>query len=107
VREAGTVVDITDVIEEGQGPGPAIPGVDSFQDILRHRVEAINQAFAASIAEFNYQTSIAASFPSRSTNCAKWWRKSWTRASRSNLGWKWGASRNCSPAWPCKTRLAA
>jgi arginine decarboxylase len=34
-----------------------------FQDILRHRVVAIQQAFAASIAEFNYQNTYRGVFP--------------------------------------------
>ena len=63
LREAGTVVDITDVIEEAKGRGLQLPVLIRFQDILRHRVEAINQAFAASIAEFNYQNVYRGVFP--------------------------------------------
>jgi len=63
LREAGTVVDITDVIEEAKGRGLQFPVLIRFQDILRHRVEAINQAFAASIAEFNYQNIYRGVFP--------------------------------------------
>jgi len=63
LREAGTVVDITDVIEEAKGRGLQCPVLIRFQDILRHRVEAINQAFAASIAEFNYQNAYRGVFP--------------------------------------------
>jgi arginine decarboxylase len=39
------------------------PVLIRFQDILRHRVEAINEAFAASIAEFNYQNKYRGVFP--------------------------------------------
>jgi arginine decarboxylase len=63
LREAGCVVDLTDVIEEAKGRGLQFPVLIRFQDILRHRVEAINQAFAASIAEFNYQSTYRGVFP--------------------------------------------
>src|ERR1039457_5264595 len=63
LREAGTAVDITAVIEEARGRGLRFPVLIRFQDILRHRVEAINQAFAASIAEFNYQNKYRGVFP--------------------------------------------
>ena len=54
-QEAGCAVDITDVIEEAKGRGLRMPMLIRFQDILRHRVEAINGAFRNSITEFNYQ----------------------------------------------------
>jgi arginine decarboxylase len=63
LREAGSVVDITDVIEEAKGRGLQFPVLIRFQDILRHRVEALNQAFAASIQEFNYQNVYRGVFP--------------------------------------------
>jgi arginine decarboxylase len=62
-REAGATVDITDVIEEAKGRGLRFPVLIRFQDILRHRVESINQAFAAAIAEFNYQNVYRGVFP--------------------------------------------
>jgi len=63
LREAGSVVDITDVIEEAKGRGLKLPLLIRFQDILRHRVVAIHQCFAASIAEFNYQNTYRGVFP--------------------------------------------
>src|SRR5580698_8176030 len=63
LREAGAVVDVTDVIEEAKGRGLKFPLLIRFQDILRHRVESINQAFAAAIAEFNYQNAYRGVFP--------------------------------------------
>jgi arginine decarboxylase len=63
LRENGAVVDLTDVIEEAKGRGLKSPVLIRFQDILRDRVEAINQAFAASIAEFNYQNTYRGVFP--------------------------------------------
>ena len=55
LQEAGATVDITDVIEEAKSRGLKFPLLIRFQDILRHRVEAINKAFQNSISEFNYQ----------------------------------------------------
>jgi arginine decarboxylase len=63
LRENGAVVDLTDVIEEAKGRGLKFPVLIRFQDILRDRVEAINQAFAASISEFNYKNKYRGVFP--------------------------------------------
>ncbi len=63
LREAGASVDLTDVIEEAKGRSLKFPVLIRFQDILRHRVESFNQAFRASIAEFNYQNSYRGVFP--------------------------------------------
>jgi arginine decarboxylase len=63
LRESGAVVDLTDVIDEARGRGLKFPVLIRFQDILRDRVEAINQAFAASIHEFNYQNKYRGVFP--------------------------------------------
>src|SRR5450755_1817431 len=63
LQEMGASVDITDVIEEAKGRGLKFPLLIRFQDILRHRVEAINRAFQSSIAEFNYQGKYRGVFP--------------------------------------------
>src|SRR5688572_23714843 len=63
LQEAGTAVDLADVIEEARGRGLKFPLLIRFQDILRHRVEAINTAFRNSIAEFNYQGKYRGVFP--------------------------------------------
>ncbi len=63
LRENGAGVDVTDVIEEAKGRGMKFPVLIRFQDILRDRVEALNQAFAGSIAEFNYQNKYRGVFP--------------------------------------------
>jgi arginine decarboxylase len=63
LQENGTAVDITDVIEEAKGRGLKLPLLIRFQDILRHRVEALNNAFRASIKEFNYQGEYRGVFP--------------------------------------------
>ncbi len=56
-------MDLTDVVEECKGRSLKFPVLIRFQDILRHRVEAINEAFTASIAEFNYQNKYRGVFP--------------------------------------------
>src|SRR5207247_3390016 len=43
--------------------GLKFPFLIRFQDILRHRVESINLAFRASIAEYNYQGRYRGVFP--------------------------------------------
>src|ERR1044071_8716854 len=63
LQENGATLDLTDVIEEAKGRGLKFPLLIRFQDILRHRVESINQAFRASIAEFNYQGKYRGVFP--------------------------------------------
>src|SRR5215471_12634432 len=55
LQEAGTSVEISDVIEEARSRGLKFPLLIRFQDILRHRVEAINKAFQNSIGEFKYR----------------------------------------------------
>ncbi|HTX21034.1 MAG TPA: biosynthetic arginine decarboxylase [Candidatus Aquilonibacter sp.] len=63
LHDAGATVDLTDVIEEAKGRGLKFPLLIRFQDILRHRVEAINTAFRNSISEFNYQGKYRGVFP--------------------------------------------
>src|SRR6266481_1030289 len=63
LQDAGAAVDLTDVIEEAKGRGLKFPLLIRFQDILRHRVEAINLAFRNSITEFNYQGEYRGVFP--------------------------------------------
>ena len=63
LQDAGASVDITDVIEEAKGRGLKFPLLIRFQDILRHRVEAINKAFQSSIAEFNFSGKYRGVFP--------------------------------------------
>src|SRR3989441_7773558 len=63
LQDAGAAVDITDVIEEAKGRGLKFPLLIRFQDILRHRVQAINQVFQNAMAEFNYQGRYRGVFP--------------------------------------------
>ena len=63
LHQRGASVDLTDVIEDAKGRGLGFPLLVRFQDILRHRVESINQAFRNSISEFDYQGSYRGVFP--------------------------------------------
>src|SRR5258706_5449484 len=63
LQDAGAMVDLTDVIEEAKSRGLKCPILVRFQDILRHRVEAINKAFQNSIGEFNFQGKYRGVFP--------------------------------------------
>jgi arginine decarboxylase len=63
LQEAGAAVDLTDVVEEARVRGLKFPVLIRFQDILRHRVQSINEAFRGSIAEFNYQGKYRGVFP--------------------------------------------
>src|SRR5579871_5952778 len=63
LQEAGASVELTDVIEEARSRGLKFPLLIRFQDILRHRVEAINNAFRSAIVEFNYKARYRGVFP--------------------------------------------
>src|SRR5687768_8579034 len=63
LHDGGIDVDITDVVEEAKARGLRFPVLIRFQDILRHRVEALNGAFRNSITEFNYQGKYRGVFP--------------------------------------------
>ncbi|HTY88351.1 MAG TPA: biosynthetic arginine decarboxylase [Candidatus Acidoferrum sp.] len=63
LQGAGVAVDLTDVIEESKARGLKFPLLIRFQDILRHRVEAINQSFRDAITEYNYHGRYRGVFP--------------------------------------------
>src|ERR1700690_2596569 len=63
LQDAGAIVDLTDVIEEAKGRGLKFPLLIRFQDILRHRVEALNLAFRGAITEYNYKGKYRGVFP--------------------------------------------
>ncbi|MFZ1074528.1 MAG: biosynthetic arginine decarboxylase [Verrucomicrobiia bacterium] len=63
LQENGVAVDLTDVIEEAKARGLKFPVLIRFQDILRHRVEALNQSFRGSIAEYGYRGRYRGVFP--------------------------------------------
>ncbi len=56
-------IAIEEVIAEARERGLSFPLVIRFQDLLRHRVETINKAFASAIEEASYQNSYRGVFP--------------------------------------------
>src|SRR5438128_2190687 len=52
LQEKGGAIDIMAVVNEARSRGLGFPLVLRFQDLLRHRVEAVNCAFQRSIEEF-------------------------------------------------------
>lgn len=63
LHDAGSEVDLTAVIEEARTMGLRFPLLIRFQDILRHRVVALNESFRRSIKEFNYKGNYRGVFP--------------------------------------------
>ena len=59
----GEGIDLMDVIEDARERGLIFPLLIRFQDLLRHRVEKINQAFDEAIREANYQGVYRGVFP--------------------------------------------
>jgi arginine decarboxylase len=59
----GQTIDLMDVVNEARDRGMVFPLVIRFQDLLRHRVEEVNQAFRSAIAEANYQNVYKGVFP--------------------------------------------
>jgi len=58
-----TPIDLIELVEEAMSQGMKFPMVLRFHDLLRHRVETINRAFAGAIEEFKYQGVYRGVFP--------------------------------------------
>lgn len=54
-RGEGPGIDLMSVIDEVKSGNVQMPVLIRFQDIIRHRVVALNEAFRKTIAEFNYK----------------------------------------------------
>ncbi len=63
LQEKGASVDVTDVLADARARNLKFPLLIRFQDILRHRVQAVNEAFRGAIGEFNYQGRYRGVFP--------------------------------------------
>src|SRR5512138_1641991 len=61
--QPGPTIDIMDVVEDIHERGLGFPCVVRFQDVLRARVKAINDAFARGIAENGYSGSYFGVYP--------------------------------------------
>src|SRR3954449_13229678 len=63
LQEAGGAIDILEVVNEARARGLSFPLVIRFQDLLRHRVEAVNRAFQSAMTEFGYRGNYRGVFP--------------------------------------------
>jgi arginine decarboxylase len=63
LQENGGSIDILEVVNEARTRGLGFPLVIRFQDLLRHRVEAVNRAFQDAISEFGYRGVYRGVFP--------------------------------------------
>src|SRR2546426_837642 len=63
LQENGGSINILEVVNEARSRGLPFPLVIRFQDLLRHRVEAVNRAFHDAIAEFGYRNQYRGVFP--------------------------------------------
>ncbi len=63
LQESGIAVPIIDVLTEAQVLNLNTPLLIRFQDLLRHRVETLNNAFNSAIAEHQYRGSYRGVFP--------------------------------------------
>jgi len=62
-QDKNTPIKLYDVIEAAREKNLHTPLLIRFQDILRHRVQEINEVFRRSISEFKYQGSYYGVFP--------------------------------------------
>jgi arginine decarboxylase len=63
LQELGGSIDILEVVNEARKRGLSFPLVIRFQDLLRHRVEAVNRAFQSAMSEFSYRGPYRGVFP--------------------------------------------
>jgi arginine decarboxylase len=63
LQERGTAIPIIDALREAQALNLAAPVLIRFQDLLRHRVETLNNAFNHAIAENKYSGMYRGVFP--------------------------------------------
>ena len=63
LQDQGPALDLTLVVEEARARGLTFPLLLRFQDLLRHRVQVLNEAFSAAIAEAGYQGTYRGVFP--------------------------------------------
>lgn len=62
-QELGGSIDILDVVNEARTRGLSFPLVIRFQDLLRHRVEAVNRAFQSAMSEYSFRGQYRGVFP--------------------------------------------
>jgi arginine decarboxylase len=63
VQDQGPALDLLKVVEDARARGCNFPILLRFQDLLRHRVQVLNEEFRAAIAEAGYQAPYRGVFP--------------------------------------------
>jgi len=63
VQDQGPALDLMMVTQEARARGLTFPLLLRFQDLLRHRVQVLNEEFRAAIAEAGYQGQYRGVFP--------------------------------------------
>src|SRR5437867_4279566 len=63
LQENGIAIPIIDALREAQALNLNTPILIRFQDLLRHRVEGLNNAFGRAIAEYGYRGTYRGVFP--------------------------------------------
>src|SRR6187399_3213838 len=63
LKNDGGSIDLLEVVNEARARKLGFPLLIRFQDLLRHRVEAINRAFQSAITEFGYKNQYRGVFP--------------------------------------------
>lgn len=63
IQEKGPTLDLTNVLAEATSKGLKLPLLIRFHDLLRNRVESINDSFRSIIAETNYKGRYFGVFP--------------------------------------------
>src|SRR6266852_4160677 len=63
LKKDGGSIDLLEVVNEARARNLSFPLLIRFQDLVRHRVEAINRAFQSAISEFGYQNHYRGVFP--------------------------------------------
>src|SRR3954471_2533003 len=63
LKNDGGSIDLLEVVNEARARKLGFPLLIRFQDLLRHRVEAINRAFQSAISEFGYKNHYRGVFP--------------------------------------------
>jgi arginine decarboxylase len=63
LKENGGSIDILEVVNEARERNLGFPLLIRFQDLVRHRVEAVNRAFQSAMSEFGYRNQYRGVFP--------------------------------------------
>ena len=63
IKEEGAELDMIEIIEDARERGLKFPMLIRFQDLLRHRVQRLNEAFADAIKEAGYGNVYRGVFP--------------------------------------------